>query len=115
MPHLLSEEVTHDFTLHYKSHHIGTLTFHNGNWSFSYSEYFKDKKPIQLIHDFSDVDKVYQFRYLHPFFSMRIPSLKQPKVKRIVETEKIDVHNEVDLLKRFGRITIANPFILQPA
>ena len=108
-------DIHQEFALLYREHHIGTLTLHNGIWSFAYSEYFKNKKPIQPLSDFSDVNKVYQSQDLHPFFLQRIPSLEQPKIKRIVAEEKIDILNEVDLLKRFGRQTIANPFILQAA
>lgn len=109
------EDIHQEFILFYREHHIGTLTLQKGFWTFAYSEYFKNKKPIQPLSDFSDVNRIYQSQDLHPFFLQRIPSLEQPKVKKIVEDEKIDIHNEVDLLKRFGRLTIANPFILKPA
>jgi HipA-like protein len=109
------EDVYQVFVLLYRTHHIGTLTLYKGLWTFAYSEDFKKTMPIHPLSDFSNINRIYESHDLHPFFLQRIPSLEQPKVKRIVEAEKIDVHNEVDLLKRFGRITIANPFVLQPA
>jgi len=43
---------------------------------------------------------------------MRVPSLKQPSIRAIVGRERIDEHNQVELLRRFGRRTISNPFEL---
>ena len=105
--------VFQEFTLFYHHHHIGTLTLKTGQWSFGYSEYFKTKLPIQPLSDFPEVNHEYVFENLHPFFLQRIPSIKQRKIKEIIEKENIDIHNEVELLKRFGKLTIANPFILQ--
>ena len=42
----------------------------------------------------------------------RIPGLKQPAIKEILEKESIDKENEAALLVRFGRKTIANPYEL---
>ena len=107
------EGISQEFTLFYRHHHIGTLALKNGRWSFFYSEYFKTKLPIQPLSDFPEVKNIYAFEELHPFFLQRIPSLKQRKIKEIIEKEKLDIHNEVELLKRFGKLTISNPFILQ--
>ena len=51
---------------------------------------------------------------LWPFFVIRIPSLGQPAVQRVIREENLDPSNEVQLLKRFGKTTIANPFTLIP-
>ena len=101
-----------NFILTYKSLEVGTLSVSEGIWTFAYSDYFKKQNTIRPLWDFSDVDKVYHFDYLPPFFSQRIPSLEQPKVKEVLKKENIDTQNEVALLKRFGHATIANPFIL---
>lgn len=50
---------------------------------------------------------------LYPFFIQRIPILSQPKVKEAIEKEKIDQTNIVELLKKFGRLSINNPFRLE--
>lgn len=65
--------------------------------------------------DFPDLDKHYRSEDLWPFFAVRIPSLEQPAVQRAVQDMKLDAHNEVDLLRAFGKKTIANPFVLEPA
>lgn len=100
------------FILMYKSLEVGTLSVSEGIWTFTYSENFKKQTDIRPLWDFSDVNRIYRFDYLPPFFLQRIPSLEQPKVKEILKKENIDAHNEVDLLKRFGHMTISNPFLL---
>jgi hypothetical protein len=56
--------------------------------------------------------KVYRKDSLWPFFLVRIPGLKQPAIKEIIEKENIDTENEVELLKRFGQKSISNPYEL---
>lgn len=58
--------------------------------------------------------QAYTSEELYPFFIQRIPSLSQPKVKEVIEKEKIDQTNIVELLKKFGRLSINNPFKLDP-
>jgi hypothetical protein len=56
---------------------------------------------------------VYTKDELWPFFIIRIPSLKQPKVQKIISKEEIDSTSQVELLKRFGEKSISNPFQLK--
>ena len=105
-------DVQQNFVLKYKKLEIGTLSVNGGIWIFSYSEDFKKQNNIRPLWDFADVDKIYRFEYLPPFFLQRIPSLEQPKIKEVLKKENIDAHNEVALLKRFGQMTISNPFLL---
>jgi len=93
---------------------IGTLNLKEGIWTFAYSDEFKQQNKIKPLTDFPRVDKVYQNMVLYPFFLHRIPGLNQPKVKATIEKEKIDKTNEAELLKRFGQISITNPFLLKP-
>jgi len=102
------------FTLFYKELEIGFLKLNEGVWAFEYSEDFKNQTDIQPLTEFPDVDKVYEGE-LAPFFLQRIPSLSQPKVKRVIEEEEIDRTNEAELLKRFGKHSITSPFQLEPA
>ena len=64
------------------------------------------------IIGFPDLDKTYKSELLWPFFQVRIPGLKQPAIQEILKNEKIDEFNEVQLLKRFGKKIIANPYEL---
>lgn len=99
-----------EFDLKYRELIIGTLQYQNGQWTFAYSEAFKNQNQIQNIVDFPNKDKVYQSSMLFPFFSSRIPSLQRLKIqKAIPENFTMD---EVGLLKMFGKQSIANPYQL---
>lgn len=92
---------------------VGKLICQNGIWKFSYSYDFKNNADkYNSLVGFSDVNKTYESDTLWPFFRLRIPGLKQPKIQEILEFENIDKENEVALLKRFGKKTIANPYSL---
>jgi len=109
----LPNNETASFVLIIDNIEVGILKCHSGEWSFKYSPSFKDKiNEYRKIIGFSDLEKVYQSNSLWPFFRIRIPGLKQPAIKEIIERENIDKENEVELLKRFGKKTITNPYIL---
>lgn len=93
---------------------VGKLQCANGLWEFIYSDVFKNEygDEYKRITGFPDLNKVYKNENLWPFFLTRIPGLKQPAIKEIVENENIDIHNEAALLKRFGQRTISNPYEL---
>jgi len=98
--------------LMYQDLKIGVLTYESGNWTFEYSSEFKNQNELDLLIDFPKKEKKYEQAYLWPFFAHRIPGLGQPQIQRIIEDEKLDPNNEVDLLKRFGKKSISNPFEL---
>lgn len=100
------------FKLMYEDKIIGYLTLSEGEWSFEYSTEFKLNNFISPLLDFPDTSRVYRSKNLWPFFAYRIPGLNQPKVRAILEKDKIDEHNEVELLKKFGNFSIYNPFKL---
>lgn len=102
------------FTLTADDINVGELVYKDGIWNFKYSEEFKKHlNEYNLIIGFPDVDKNYESEDLWPFFQIRIPGLKQPAVKEILEKENIDEDDEVSLLKYFGKKTIANPYKLE--
>lgn len=111
--HLPSNENA-SFLLKIDNVEVGKLRSENGSWVFVYSEEFKNKYQQEYKHiaGFPELSKIYKNESLWPFFLIRIPGLKQPAIKEIIEKEKIDVHNEAALLKRFGRQTISNPYEL---
>jgi HipA-like protein len=93
---------------------LAELKSENGEWVFKYTDEFKNHLDrYNLIVGFPDVNKEYHSESLWPFFRIRIPGLKQPAVQNILKKENIDQENEVELLKRFGQKTIANPYELQ--
>lgn len=101
-----------EFTIKFDKLVIGKLNLSDGKWFFEYSNEFKSQDEILPLVDFPDVNKVYESEELWPFFLVRIPSTQQPKVKKIIDKEHIDANNEVELLKRFGKKTISNPYEL---
>lgn len=105
-------DANEEFMFKYKNLVIGILTVKDGEWVFKYTDEFKNQNELQFIFDFPDVNKEYRSKELWPIFEYRIPGLNQPKVQEIIEKEKIDKENPVDLLKRFGRYSINNPFEL---
>ena len=95
---------------------VGILHCENGVWEFSYTDEFKNlhNKEYKNIAAFPQLEKTYKKETLWPFFRIRIPGLKQPSIKKIIEEENIDTSSEVALLKRFGQHTISNPYELLP-
>ena len=100
-----------EFTLLYKNTPIAILSAEDGKWRFHYTDEFR-RIRLRAFVEFPDLDKTYTSDELWPFFAMRIPSLKQPAVRQIVDEESIDPTDEVQLLRCFGRRTVANPFEL---
>lgn len=100
------------FVLKYKDLTIGYLNHANGKWEFCYSEEFKKQNRIDVIVDFPIKDLKYEESYLWPFFAHRIPGLGQPQIQKIIKHENLNPKNEIDLLRRFGRKSITNPFEL---
>ena len=105
---------TAEFLLRYRNLDVGHLSLHDGKWHFKYDDAFREKVGVCPIMDFPNLDKHYESDVLWPFFVVRIPGLGQPAIQRVIRKEKLDGRNEAQLLKRFGKTTIANPFILIP-
>lgn len=103
-----------NFCLQYRNLDIGYLSLYDGKWHFEYTDDFRRQKDVRLLIDFPHIDKCYESEVLWPFFAIRIPGMGQPAVQRVIREEKLDKHNEAQLLKRFGKMTIANPYILTP-
>jgi hypothetical protein len=101
------------FNLKIKDLVIGYLKIEDKKWTFKYSEEFKAQEDYRRLTGFSDLSKVYESDELWPFFKIRIPGLKQPMVKEILEQENLNKSNEAILLRRFGRVSMSNPYILE--
>lgn len=100
------------FILRINNIEVGYLTVNNNEWVFEYSDEFRNQNIYETVPGFSDLNKVYRNQELWPFFKIRIPGLKQPMIKEIIEKEKLDIKNEIQLLKRFGRRIVSDPFVL---
>ena len=100
------------FMLRYRQLPVGHLTLDHGRWRFAYTDEFRQSESLRPITEFPDLDRTYESDELWPFFFMRIPSSRQGAVEEFVRKEQIDSDDEVQLLRRFGRRTSANPFEL---
>lgn len=104
-----------EFLLKFHGMDVGRLSLHAGKWRFEYDEAFRNKEGVSPIVDFPNLKKSYESNVLWPFFLVRIPGLGQPAIRRVIRDENLDRTNEAQLLKRFGKTTIVNPFTLIPA
>lgn len=102
------------FVLHYGDLEVGSLHLRDGLWTFIYCDDFKRQSVVQPLVDFPDPTKTYSSDALWPFFMARIPSIAQPQVQETIATEGLDQHNSAEMLRRFGRTAISNPFVLEP-
>jgi len=100
------------FLLKYQSDEVGQLCYNGVEWSFAYSDWFKNQTELQPLFEFPDVQKVYINKNLWPFFESRIPSVKQPKVQEYIESHPSDKGNLVKLLSVFGNSSVNNPYKL---
>lgn len=108
------EGVEFTFLLRHEDLAIGTLSIKDGLWTFRYTEEFINQNEIKPLTTFSNKEKTYTSKELWPFFLSRIPGLEQPGIKKIMSEEDLSDKNEVELLKRFGKKSIQNPFLLDP-
>ena len=108
------QDETAEFLLQYRNLDVGHLSLDDGKWHFEYDDAFREKEGVCPIMDFPNLDKHYKSDVLWPFFVVRIPGLGQPAIQRVIREENLDGRNEAQLLKRFGKTTIANPFTLIP-
>ena len=107
------KDVTAHFDLRYGDLMIGELWLYRNVWHYAYTAQFKGQNAVKPLTDFPAVNKTYKSEALWPFFALRIPSLQQPAIQRIVDEEELDSRNQVDMLARFARRTISNPFELE--
>jgi HipA-like protein len=106
--------VPHDrsmtFIVKLDSLEVGTLHSEGGEWTFKYSERYRNQSRFAPIVDFPALDREYRRAELWPFFALRIPSLNQPAVQAYLQRHPGVSLNEGDLLRAFGDRSIANPF-----
>lgn len=99
------------FVLLYSKNEIGYLSYQQGKWLFEYSDWFKNQNRISPLIELPFKSQLYESKVLWVFFSSRIPSVKQPKIKKLYERgEKPSI---ADLLEISGKRTINNSFVLK--
>ncbi len=103
------------FVLMYNALHVGTLTAPGNVWNFEYSRVFQLQEKIRPLISFPDKSKVYQSSELWDYFTNRLPTANQSKVKQFAEKYGIEAANDmVALLKNFGHKVATDPFTLSP-
>ena len=107
------KETIYLFSLKYQTSEMGILKYVNNEWTFTYSEWFKSQNELQPLLEFPDKEKNYQCKHLWPFFTDRIPSFKQPKIKTYIEKHPEQRSNLAKLLEVFGEYSVNNPFRLE--
>ena len=100
------------FLLTYDGLLVGKLSVDGGVWKFQYSDEFRQSPEFRPIVEFPDLDTTYENEELWQFFASRIPSTEQPEVEAILKRKHVKDDDAVELLKLFGKRTIANPFEL---
>ncbi len=92
---------------------VGFLVSESGGWKFEYTDQFVKQSKYSPLVDFPDKFKAYQSENLWPFFLSRIPGLRQPAIQKILKDNNLNEQDTVSLLKRFGRQSIQNPYVLR--
>lgn len=95
--------------------HVGTLTREAQEWVFAYSEAFADQRQVVPLVNFPMVGRVYRSEDLWPFFALRIPSTTQASVQAFLREQGETKARAVEMIQKFGRCSISNPFVLTPA
>jgi HipA-like protein len=103
------------FELRLGALHVGTLRRVGDQWIFRYTEAFAHQHQVSPIVDFPVVDREYRSKELWPFFALRIPSITQAHVQAFLRRKGRSEADAADLMEFFGRRSIANPFVLEPA
>lgn len=92
---------------------VGTLRREGNEWVFNYSDEFSRQRKVAPIVDFPMVGREYRSKELWPFFALRIPSVTQATVQRFLRHRGQTEADTSDLMRQFGRRSIANPFVLE--
>ena len=100
------------FLVSYKDLSVGILSYDGNKYKFEYTEAFKNQDEIGAIDNFLDTNRVYESKYLFPFFLARIPDPNRPIIKEKREKKKIDA-NPLSMLAYFSKKTLDNPFIVE--
>jgi len=85
---------------------VGTLEYHNSEWSFQYSDWFKQQDMYSPLANFPNVHTRYTSKQLWPFFASRLPGSNQLKA------QNEDTQDILSLLRKYATHVISNPYVL---
>ncbi len=92
---------------------VGILRMEGDQWVFTYSDAFRNQSKVAPIIDFPQLHQEYRSAQLWPFFALRVPSLAQANVREYL-TKSQKEPDDARLMRKFGRRSVANPFVLEP-
>ncbi len=87
----------------YRDLHVGTLSFDQGSFVFSYDE----KCPIALRIKGLD-GEVNKTKHLPPFFSARLPSESRPEIRKAIS--KLGTNDPIRLLGELSKKSAVSPY-----
>lgn len=79
---------------------------------FYYDDSYKMDTAKPVLFDFSDKELINVRPVLWSLFLIRIPSIKQPKIQKIVAKKGINPSNLIEMLDIFGEKSFKNPYLL---
>ena len=103
------------FVLRVGNTSVGTLTRTPMVWRWEYTPEFAAQTTLRAIPSFPDKTRVYESEILWPFFAARLPNLKQPGLRELLERDRVSPDDQVEQLRRYGQRSPTNPFTLQAA
>lgn len=99
---------------------IADITVNNGEWSFEYTQEFRDQDLIMPLPGFEDVSKKYVSPLPWPFLLSRVPSLRRSDVRQVLaRSGKFTPNANPDdisfpeLLRAFGEAAATNSYLLR--
>ena len=88
---------------------VGYLKYENPEYIFQYDRDYDGT----LMFAFPDKTKTYKSTHLWPFFTIRIPPLDRPDIKKIMTEKSLNKDQVLKLLGTLGKTTISNSYELE--
>jgi HipA-like protein len=93
----------------YKDIDVAELQREEGEYVFRYLPAFHEVN-LAPIPSFPDLTRVYRSADLWQFFRERIPDLRRPEVRQVVQELGIPENDELQLLEKLGARSVTDPF-----
>ena len=88
---------------------VGYLQYENPEYIFQYDRAYDGA----LMFAFPDKTKTYKSTHLWPFFTIRIPPLDRPDIKKIMAEKSLNKNQILKLLGTLGKTSISNSYELE--
>ncbi|MCY4345621.1 MAG: hypothetical protein OXC17_02355 [Aestuariivita sp.] len=88
---------------------VGYLMYEDPEYIFQYERNYDGA----LMFAFPDRTKEYKSTHLWPFFTIRIPPLDRPDIKKIMREKSLNKDHILKLLGTLGKTSISNSYELE--